>query len=103
MKINDRVDLGNEIDSLIVAHCNSHQCCMEDNKSEIVNDILDLKSPPFDWIRIKDKIPLAGQIVLWWNADIRMVEFGSSGSFNGENVTHWMPLPQRPKSFKIRQ
>lgn len=31
------------IDNIIIKHCNSHSCCMEDNKSEIVNEILDCK------------------------------------------------------------
>ena len=48
------------------------------------------------WISVKERLPEAGQIVLWWNDDVRMIEFGSAGSFNGENVTYWMPLPEPP-------
>jgi hypothetical protein len=106
MKINDRVDLGNEIDSLIVAHCNSHQCCMEDNKSDIVNDILDLKSPPFDWIRVKDKLP-EDDLSVW--VLIYSTAFGveccarNSAVWINSDPTHWMPLPRPPKRFRIKQ
>jgi hypothetical protein len=48
------------------------------------------------WVNVKERLPEPGQIVLWWNDDYRMIEFGSSGSFNGENVTYWMPLPEPP-------
>ena len=51
---------------------------------------------PDNWISIKERLPKVEQIVLWWNSDVGMVEFGSSYSFNGENVTHWMPLPKLP-------
>ena len=51
---------------------------------------------PDNWISIKERLPKVEQIVLWWNSDVGMVEFGSSYSFNGENVTHWMPLPGPP-------
>ena len=48
------------------------------------------------WIDVKERLPEEGQIALWWNEDIRMIEFGSAGSFNGENVPYWMPLPDPP-------
>ena len=108
MKINDRVDLGNEIDSLIVAHCNSHQCCMEDNKSEIVNDILDLKSPPFDWIRVENKLPKVGELVMWWcEMDKKPFISCLMKECKAEDIDpdsrYWMPLPRAPKeSLKIR-
>ena len=50
------------------------------------------------WISVKTRLPDAGEIVLWWNDDVRMIEFGSAGSFNGENVTYWMPLPEQPQA-----
>ena len=48
------------------------------------------------WIDVKERLPEEGQIALWWNEDIRMIEFGSAGSFNGENVPYWLPLPDPP-------
>ena len=50
------------------------------------------------WVNVKERLPEAGHIVLWWNADHRMIDFGSSGSFKDENVTHWMPLPEPPQA-----
>lgn len=105
MKINDRIDLGTEIDNLIVAHCNSHQCCMQDNKSEIVNDILDLKSPPFDWIRTKDKLPkddLSVWVLTYEPAFGIQCCAMNSVIWKNTNPTHWMPLPRSPKRSKIR-
>lgn len=41
--LNKRVKQGTTIDELVIIHCKTHQCCMDDNKSELVNAILDCK------------------------------------------------------------
>ena len=40
---NKRVETGKTIDDLIIKHCHTHACCMQDNKSELVLDIIEAK------------------------------------------------------------
>lgn len=42
---NKRVNKAKQIDNIIIRHCDSHSCCMDDNKSDIVNEILDVEFP----------------------------------------------------------
>ena len=101
MKINDRVDPAAAIDKIIVAHCKSHECCMQDSKSEIVNNIVDLRSPPPGWIKVEDKMPKIGELVLWWCAmDGKPFISCLMKECKAEDVDpdsrYWMPLPRRP-------
>lgn len=40
---NKKVEIGKTIDDLIIQHCRIHDCCMQDNKSKLVLDIIEAK------------------------------------------------------------
>ena len=61
------------------------------------------------WIPVSDRLPEIGEAVIcakyfekqkeWWNSCCIYREYGFPfASFEGDAVTHWMPLPQPPTS-----
>ena len=69
-------------------------------------------TPPNEWVRVEERLPENGQIVLFHQKDgfIYCAEyfvgkelmspewFIDNDSWNAKVVTHWMPLPEPPDS-----
>ena len=68
-------------------------------------------TPPNEWVRVEERLPENGQIVLFHQKDgfIYCAEYFvgkelmspewliDNDSWNAKVVTHWMPLPKSPK------
>lgn len=61
-----------------------------------------------EWVKCSDRLPEKDiGILIFWNGNVRMAELQNTGShfdffvsgtfyLDGEDVTHWMPLPEPP-------
>jgi hypothetical protein len=39
-ELNEMIATGVKLDKIIIRHCDTHECCMTDNKSKVIDEIL---------------------------------------------------------------